>query len=57
VGQARGVEGGGIFHSLVLLEGPGVLSASEMSLLALLVLAVINIVYDMFVELDTWARI
>lgn len=44
--------GEGRFHSLGLLDGPGVLSASEMSLLALLVLDVINIVYDMFVDLD-----
>jgi hypothetical protein len=50
-------EGGGRFHSLVLLDDPGLFRASEMSLLALLVLAVINIAYGVFVDLDIRAQI
>lgn len=40
-----------------LLDGPGVFRASGMSLLALLVLAVINIAYGEFVDLDIRAQI
>lgn len=47
--------GGGRELSLTGFAGwSRVLSASEMSLL---VLAVINVVYDMFVDLDIWTQI
>jgi hypothetical protein len=55
--QGGGRQGGGRFHSLVLLDGPGVFRASEMSLLALLVLDVINIACGVFVDLDMGAQI